>query len=73
MPVKSTAHQHCSEPASDLPTVDHVAKVISNDLAAGLRPALEDLPAAPLPRVAAPSDVPISPPDLCLLNSVLTI
>ena len=73
MPVKNAKHQHCSGPASDLPSANHVAKVVSNDVVFDARPAHGDLPAAPLPRMSAASDIPFSPPDLCLLNSVLTI
>ena len=72
MPAKNTNHRHCSL-ASDLPAADHIAAFSSYEPAAQIGPAVQQLPQLPAAHVSVTLKIPHSPPDRCLLNSVLLI
>lgn len=76
MPMKKApAHQECASPATDLSRVEHSLNAINPPLAAPSEALFESIVRDPLPRTSPPDGTEAlhSPPDLCLLNSVLTI
>lgn len=76
MPMKKApVHEECASPATDLSRVEHSLNAMNTPVAAPSEALFESIVRDPLPRISPPGGafVPYSPPDLCLLNSVLTI
>jgi hypothetical protein len=74
MPMKKApAHEECASPATGLPTVELKLTTLSASLA--VITVTASVLVRPAVRTAPPGDTrpPHSPPDLCLLNSVLTL